>query len=497
MRLRSYTQPQYVQYVARKGRSTQGNGVMNRSIRQLASVVALAALLSACSSTPEPVSSVPVAEQPPSDQAMKTLSAEVFTYGYPLVLMDVTREVMTARVPVNAFQHSRSFPDSSFTTVVSPNADTLYSSAWLDLSKEPLVLSVPDTAGRYYVMQLLDAWTNVFASPGKRTTGTKRGAFAVVGPDWEGTLPKGVTEIRAPTNMVWLIGRIQTNGKSDYANVHRLQDQFRLVPLSAWRKGSRSAPVAVPRVTLVDTETPPAEQVAAMDAQAFFSRLAVLLQANPPAEDDAAMVEKMQRMGIKVGEPFKTTVLEPSTARAVQEGATAALAMIAANARKSAAGSTGWRLQRDTGAYGTQYGRRAAVALFGLGANLAEDAVYPTARADATGRPFDGGSRYVLHFDKGQLPPVKAFWSLTMYNEKQAFVSNDLQRYTIGSRDRLRYNRDGSLDIYIQYERPAPGQVTNWLPAPPDAFNLMLRAYWPDQVLLDGKWMPPAVQRVN
>jgi len=471
---------------------------MNSSLRKMAGALVLAALLSACTSTPDrSAAAVPAAEQPPSDQAMKTLSAEVFTYGYPLVLMDVSREVMTAKVPVNTFGHKRSFPDATFKDVVSPNADTLYSSAWLDLSNEPMVLSVPDTGGRYYLMPVLDAWTNVFASPGKRTTGTKRGAFAIVGPDWQGQLPKGVKEIRSPTNMAWLIGRIQTNGKQDYAAVHHLQDQFRLVPLSAWRKGSRAAPQPVPRAKLIDTETPPAEQVAAMDAQAFFSRLASLLQANPPAPEDAAMVEKMQRMGLKAGKPFKTTVLEPSTARAVQEGASAALAMIKAAGRQSAAGHTGWRVQREIGVYGTDYGRRAVVAMFGLGANLPQDALYPTARADATGRPFDGGSRYVLHFDKGQLPPAKAFWSLTMYNNKQAFVSNPIQRYAIGSRDHLRFNRDGSLDIYIQYERPEERKVSNWLPAPPDAFNLMLRAYWPEQALLDGNWLPPAVQRVN
>lgn len=215
---------------------------MNPSIRNLASVVALAVLLSACSSTNERATTVTAVEQPPSDQAMKALSAEVFTYGYPLVLMDVTREVMTARTPANTFVHKRSFPDAMFTDVVSPNADTLYSTAWLDLTKEPVVLSVPDTAGRYYLMPLMDAWTNVFASPGKRTTGTKRGAFAIVGPDWQGTLPKGVKEIRSPTAMVWLIGRTQTNGKQDFPTVHRLQDQYRLIPLSAWQKGARVAP---------------------------------------------------------------------------------------------------------------------------------------------------------------------------------------------------------------------------------------------------------------
>ncbi|XQM38349.1 DUF1254 domain-containing protein [Cupriavidus sp. H19C3] len=484
---------------AGKAAKSKGTGVMNPSIRQLASVLTLAVLMSACSSTPEPVPVQPVVEQPPSDHAMKALSAEVFTYGYPLVLMDVMREITGARVPVNTFSHQRAFPDATGGAAAAPSADTLFSTAWLDLSKEPVVLSLPDTAGRFYLMPMLDAWTNVFASPGKRTTGTRRGAFAIVGPEWRGTLPKGVKEIRSPTALVWIVGRTQVNGRGDLPAVHRLQDQFRLVPLSVWQKGGRTAPPSAgPRAALLDTDTPAAEQVAAMDAQAFFSRMAELLPANPPAPGDVAMVEKMNRMGLKPGEAFKTTVLEPSTARAVQEGATAALSGIAAEAKKREAGDTGWRMSRDGGDYGTNYALRAADAMIGVGANLPEDALYPIARADATGRPFDGGSRYVLHFDKGQLPPVKAFWSLSLYNSQQGLVRNPINRYSIGSRDRLHYNRDGSLDIYIQYERPAKAaQQANWLPAPPDAFNLMLRAYWPDQALLDGDWTPPPVQRVN
>ncbi|WP_354678633.1 DUF1254 domain-containing protein [Cupriavidus plantarum] len=472
---------------------------MNPSIRQLASAVALVVLLSACSTTPAPAPVDAAVVQPPSDQAMKSLSSEVFTFGYPLVLMDVTREIMTVKTPINTFSHRRTFFDGAFTDVVTPNADTLYSTAWLDLSREPIVLSLPDTAGRFYLMPMLDAWTNVIASPGKRTTGTRRGAFAIVGPEWKGTLPKGVKEIRSPTSMVWIVGRTQVNSRQDLGAVHRLQDQYRLVPLSVWQKGGRVAPApAAPRATMIDTESSPAEQVAAMDAQVFFSRLAALLPANPPAAADAPMVEKMTRMGIVPGEPFKTTVLEPSTARAVQEGATAALTGIAAQVKKAEAGDTGWRVWHEPGGYGTNYLARATLAMMGPDVNLPEDAVYPTARADATGRPFDGGSRYVLHFDKSQLPPVKAFWSLSLYNSQQVFVSNPINRYSIGSRDRLRYNRDGSLDIYIQYDRPSDaGQQANWLPAPPDAFNLMLRAYWPDQALVDGDWMPPAVQRVN
>ncbi|BDB27684.1 DUF1254 domain-containing protein [Cupriavidus sp. P-10] len=473
---------------------------MKPSFRLMASAVTLAVMLSGCASAPDSsaIQAAAAIEQPPSDQAMKALSAEVFTYAYPLVLMDVTRELMTLRTPVNTFTHKRTFPDASFTDVVSPNADTLSSSAWLDLSREPVILSVPDTQGRFYLMPLMDAWTNVFASPGKRTTGTRRGIFAITGPDWRGTLPKGVQEIRSPTSMVWLIGRTQANGKQDYPAVHRLQDQYRLTPLSAWGGGRRVPERPAPRAAAVDTQSSPVEQVAAMDAQAFFTRFAALLPANPPAPGDSAMVEKLRRMGIHPGVPFKTTVLEPTTARAVQEGATAALAAIVQGARKgNADAGNGWVMHRDLGNYGTNYARRAVTAWVGLGANLPEDAIYASARTDANGTPLQGGARYVLHFDKGQLPPARAFWSLTLYNDRQAFIPNPMQRYALSSRDRLRYNRDGSLDIYIQHERPAGARAANWLPAPPDGLNMMLRAYWPEQALLDGSWMPPAVMRVN
>ncbi len=383
---------------------------MNPSIRQLAGIAALAVLLAACSTTPEPVTAPAAAVQPPSNQAMKALSAEVFTYAYPLVLMDVTRELMSLRTPPNTFSHKRTFPDASFTDVVTPNADTLYSSAWLDLSKEPVVLSVPDTRGRYYLMPMMDAWTNVFASPGKRTTGTQRGNFVITGPGWEGPLPKGMKQIKSPTAMVWLIGRTQANGKKDFPAVHRLQDQYRLTPLSAWQMGVRAVPEkAAARSPTLDTQSPPVEQVAAMDAQAFFSRVASLLPANPPAAADAAMVEKMRRMGLEPGVPFKTTVLEPSTARAVQEGATAALQAIADVARKgNADAGNGWVMHRDLGNYGTNYTRRAVTAMVGLGANLPEDAIYASTRTDASGKALQGSSSYVLHFAKDQLPPAKA-----------------------------------------------------------------------------------------
>ncbi|MGO4326531.1 DUF1254 domain-containing protein [Cupriavidus sp. 2TAF22] len=473
---------------------------MSFSIRQIAGAAALGLLLAGCATAPQKVEAPKGASTQP-DATIKALSAQVFTYAYPLVLMDVTREVMTARTPANTFAHKRSFPDATFTDVVSPNADTLYSSAWLDLSAEPVILSLPDTHGRYYLMPLMDGWTNVFASPGKRTTGTGKAVFAITGPKWTGTLPPDVKEIHAPTEMVWLIGRTQTNGKQDYAAVRQLQNQYRLMPLSAWQRAGKTrgkaAPAAAPESSTADVETPPVEQVAAMDAQAFFTRFAELLPANPPAPADAAMVASIKKLGIVPGAPFSVTALEPSTARAVQEGATAALAGISGAARRGADTGAEWNIRRDLGSYGTAYGKRALVAWVGLGANLPADALYPSTRVDSAGKPLSGAKRYVMHFDKNQLPPTSAFWSLTLYNDKQAFAANPLNRYAIGDRDRLKYNRDGSLDLVIQNARPPASQLPNWLPAPADGFNLMLRVYWPKQAMLDGTWVVPPVERID
>lgn len=466
---------------------------MNPIFRR-AGIAVLGLLLCAC--TAGGMSSGPVAAGAPQqpDPAMRALAGEVFVYGYPLVLMDVTRETMSARTAPNAFHHARVFPDASFTDVVSPNADTLYSTAWLNLGDEPVVLTVPAMRGRYYLVQMLDAWTNVFAAPGTRTAPDGRAVdYAITGPAFTGRLPQGVVEIRSPSQMVWLIGRIQTNGKRDYGAVNRLQDQFKLTPLSAWGRTGQSAAREGP-MALSPREGSPADQVAQMDAQAFFSRLAELLPANPPLPGDGVMVAKMARLGIVAGQPFKTTVLEPSTARAVQEGATAALARIQAAARP-AAGTGGWQVARNLGSYGSAYLQRAVVARTGLGANLPQDALYPNTRTDADGQPLDGASRYVMHFPKGQLPPVRAFWSLTLYDEKHAFAANPLGRYALGDRDRLRRNRDGSLDLYIQHERPQGARVANWLPAPAGPFGLTMRLYWPKAEALDGNWMPPPVRR--
>ncbi len=364
-----------------------------RSPRYARIVAGLALLVVAQAQAQEPA-------PPAADEDLKKLATEVYVYAYPLVLMDITRAVMTdtssgdpRKVPLNHFTHLRTFPDASFTDVVSPNADTLYSSAWFDLSQGPIVLSLPDTQGRYYLMPMLDAWTNVFASPGKRTTGTQKGDYALAGPGWTGPLPKGIKQIRSPTHMVWMIGRIQTNGKVDFRWVNKLQDQLKLTPLSGWGKPAAAPAQPAPPPAGVDPKTPPVEQIARMDAQTFYSRLTALLPGNPPAAADAPMVEKMKTIGVVAGQPFDLAKLDPASVQAVEEGAKAALEGIVAAAKKGAGQlKNGWNFSLDWGRYGTRYAERAVIAWVGLGANAAEDAVYPTARVDADGGPLHGAN---------------------------------------------------------------------------------------------------------
>lgn len=459
-----------------------------RQARIALTVITLALLCAGCGRDHEARTSDP--NTAAAQAEFRQLANEIFVYAYPLVLMDVTREVMTVRTPPNTFNHSRAYPDHTFTDVVSPNADTLYSTAWLDLSREPVVLSVPATAKRYYLMPMLDAWTNVFASPGTRTTGNGAGRFAIVGPHWKGELPGDMQTIKAPTDMVWLLGRTQTNGASDYAQVHKVQDQYQLAPLSA--AGTNAAPASAP----AGKKIPPVEQVDAMDAHTFFSRFAALLPANPPAAADAPMVEKMTRLGIQAG-AFDMTRLDPATKQAIEAGMKAGMRRLAAATKRRDPANlvNGWIVNHGLGSYGTDYDKRAVVARIGLGANLDADAMYPMARTDANGQPLTGASKYIIHFDKGQTPPVSAFWSLTLYNERQAFVDNPLRRYAIGDRDKLKTNADGSLDLYIQHESPGKDKESNWLPAPAESFNLMLRMYWPKDAALNGTWTPPPVKQ--
>lgn len=438
-----------------------------------------------------------------AEQRVFEIGVQAYIYAYPMVLMELTRQISTnvrapagSFAPMNQFAHMRAFPDHTFREVVRPNADTLYSIVWFDVAKEPLVLSVPDTGGRYYLLQMLDMWTDVFAAPGSRTSGTKAGDFALVGPRWNGKLPDGVERLRCPTNIGWIIGRTQTNGKADYENVHRIQDGFKLTPLS--QRGKSYTPLTESPVDpTVDMKTPPPIQLAKMSAQTYFEMFAELMKNNPPHELDWPMVVQLRQIGIVPGKDFVFSKLDPQTQKALERAVGEAGKMIEHRAERSGEFVNGWLIAREgMGNYGTSFLQRANVALIGLGANVPDDAVYPMSFVDSERRPYNGSNRYLLHFDNGQLP-VNAFWSLTMYDEDGYFSENSIQRYAIGDRDKLKFNNDGSLDIYIQHESPGRDKEATWLPAPKDTFNLVIRLYWPKTEILTGAWNPPAVERIR
>ena len=431
------------------------------------------------------------------------LGMEAYVYLYPLVIMETTRRQMTnlppdavpGHGPMNTFAHIRAFPTADFRAVVRPNFDTLYSLAWLDLSRGPVVVTAPDTDGRYYGLGMYDMWTNAFASPGWRTSGTDASHWGVTPPGWSGTLPQGVRAIPAPTPIVWVIGRTQTNGPDDYAAVHDIQDGYAVTPLDAWE--TRAVTVPAPVDPSVDMDTEPLQQVNSMTTAEFLSLGAHLMGTHRPALTDWSVLERIAHIGIVPGHPFDPTTLGPD--------ALAALASVPLDAQKQlralvptmARVANGWSMNTDTmGVYGNFYLKRAIFSMIGLGASAPEDAVYPLQIADAEGKPATGDRQYVLRFAAGQLPPVDAFWSVTLYDQEGYQVPNSLNRFALGDRDPLIYATDGSLTLYVQADAPSADLTANWLPTPAGPFSLCMRLYAPRPAVLDGRWNPPPLTAV-
>ena len=436
-----------------------------------------------------------------SKTELAAIAAESYVYLYPLVTMELTRlqstniepGKMPGRGPMNEFIHIREFPDADFKVVVRPNFDTLYSSAWLDLSSGPVVVSAPDTDGRYYMLPMLDMWTDVFAVPGKRTSGTAPGNWAVVPQGWQGSLPAGMERIEAPTIYVWIIGRTQTNGPDDYEAVHTVQDGFGLTRLSDW--GGSASPSEAKIDPSIDMTTPPLDLVNGMEGDVFFTLAAELMRLHPPHITDWSQVSRMGRLGLSPGDPFDLDGQDGDLVQAIDGAPKLGQLSIVSQLPTMASVTNGWQMNINSmGVYGDFYAKRAAVAMLGLGANPAEDAVYPLLMADADGNSVDGSTDYVLHFEKSELPPVDAFWSVTMYDEHGFQVANELDRFAIGDRDPLAYNPDGSLDLFIQHSNPGPDHEANWLPAPLGPLGITMRLYAPNPIVLAGGWAPPALR---
>lgn len=446
------------------------------------------------------------AAAPLTESEAREIAIDAYVYGYPLVTMEMTRRVMTNSTkpegklaPVGSFAHLRKYPTPTDKEVTAPNADTLYSLAWLDLSKEPMVFSIPDAGDRYFLMPMLSGWTDVFEVPGKRTTGDKAQTYVITGPSFAGKLPAGIKEYKAPTNMVWLLGRTYCSGTpEDYKKVHEFQDKLSLVPLSSY--GKPYTPPLGKVDPKVDMKTPVREQVNSMTAAEYFTLLATLMKDNPASKADAPAIARFAKIGFVPGKPFDAGDADPAVAKVLADVPKAAFGKILGHFKSAGTEVNGWTLSTKTGLYGTEYLQRAFITAIGLGANRPQDAVYPTSEMDGAGKPYSGEKKYVLHFAKGKTPPVNGFWSITMYDANYFFVPNALEKYTVSQRDSLKHNADGSLDLYFQTESPGKDKEANWLPAPQGKFILMMRNYWPketDPTIINGSWKPPAVKVVE
>jgi hypothetical protein len=418
--------------------------------------------------------------------------------------MDVTRRVSTnmeagketGKGPMNMFVNIPSFPAADFRIVVRPNFDTLYSSAWLDLTMEPMVVSAPDTGSRYYLLPMLDMWTDVFASPGSRTTGAQAGNFLVTPPGWTGDVPPDMTRIPSPTPYVWIIGRTRTDGPADYEEVHEVQAGYGITPLSQWGKTPAAPQAAIDPA--VDMKTPPKLQVDRMPADKFFAYAAELLKTNPPHLTDQPIIAQLKSIGFEPGKSFDLNGADPVIRDALATTPEEGQRLMAWKLPTLGRVANGWAMMTDTmGVYGNYYLKRATVAQLGLGANLPEDAIYPSNLFDDAGKPLDGTNKYSLHFGKDAKPPVGAFWSVTLYDSDGFQVANPLNRFALSSWMPFKENGDGSLDLYFQNESPGADKEANWLPAPKGPFNLLMRLYAPKSEVLVGKWDPPPVVKLQ
>lgn len=431
-----------------------------------------------------------------------TLGVQAYVQLFPWLYNSLLRwrwatiglpNMSTPTVQANALSHQRQLIDASYRDGGRPNNDTLYSVGFIDLSREPVIVKVPDMGTRYYSFQLVNFDADNFDYIGSRATGNRAGTYALVGPDWKGELPAGVKPLAAAqTPWIIMLVRILVNGEADAAVVHKLQDQISLMPLSQYLDPSK------PGFTPYQPQPPIARTA---DPLADWKNINRALLENPQPAREAQIARMFTQIGIGSGLDIEKTspAVKRGLIRARDTGAMLVSSGPAFNVGKTAV--NGWGITTPTwgrlGAEG-QYLARASKSLGGWVAHDREETIYPATLKDANGEPLLDTRRYQLHFSKEQIPPANAFWSLTLYGPDMNFVANPISRYALGDRSQqLKYGTDGSLTIYLQKAAPGGDQASNWLPTGGGNFNLVIRTYLPKQPVLDGSWQPPAVQRVE
>lgn len=456
-------------------------------------------------------SALPASAQSLSPTEARQIAEDAYVYGYSLITTEVTRvqgsnvpKTEGMHAPMNQFGNVPRYPAANFRLVSAPNADTLYSVAWLDLA-EPQVFSHPNMGKRFYLFEVVDLWmTDLASSPSRRTAGGDAANYLFTGPGWKGEVPTGMKHIPMATRYIVILGRTYADGtEQDYKAVNKLQADYKITPLSAWGKPYTPATPPVnpnPGFSMTDN---PQEVILAMGTAGYFDLMAKLMgNTAPPAAEDGPMLARMAKLGIVPGQPFDMNKLDPDVQAVLKDIPQAALKKIEANKDSLGGMVNGWVITKGLGAYGDNYMKRAVVAAFGWPANRENDAVYPYTDVDGTGQKLTGSNNYTVTFAKGQAPPVNAFWSITMYEIDKGwwFVPNALNKFTVSPRNNLKSNADGSLTLYFQNVSPGADKQANWLPAPKGDFIAMLRMYWPKEdspSILNGSWVPPKVMKTG
>ncbi len=462
------------------------------------------AILTACLAFAVLVEAAAAQMEPPTLEG-KAKAATL--YALPLVIMDATRQLSLLKpgTKMNQFSHQATLADASARMVIRPNVDTLYSNAWLDLSSGPVFLRVPPSNGRFFLIQCMDAWTNVFADPGIRTLGNREVTFAIVGPRWQGSAPEKTVLLRSPTEVVWVLARIYVRSDADLSAARSFQESLNLRPMAVTTELSKSTPKKEPAASNVRRTGRPSMLKILQRAgpERFFNRYLNLSAHEPPVPTDARfMAEVLNPLGL-TGNRSTWQDLPPNVREvltAAYQNVLGSLADRSSVESKDRQIGNGWTtlMGPSHGIYGSDYELRAAVAAFGLGAKVKEDGTTFNAAFDAHGEKLDGDKRYRVTFEKGATPPVQAFWSITLYDDEGYLVNNASRRYAVTSGRDLAYGPDGSLTVLIQPDDPGPTNRTNWIPTPKGtSFELALRCYWPRDPILKDKWIPPAIVPLN
>lgn len=448
----------------------------------------------------------PKSEQATEDKTDATAftvdkAEQIFDFAYPLVIMKLSQDLMLNNplrdksVP-NEFIMFKELAKPENKAVVLGNRNTLYCVGWVDLSKGPVVFDIPDMGDRYYVMPLIDAWTNTFQSFGSRTTGQKAQKYFLTTKDHHGEVPDGYEKIECPTNMVWITGRVEVKSQNDLPAAQEVQSKYKLMTYEEMTTGVNPFADYKTEYSALRVRKPVPFSLK-MSAKQYYNLYLMAKAYNDYLPADTAMIKLMEQVGFN-DETDKYKQLDKEVKKILQEGLENKQKEYLEDFYKGSKQTSDWIFNLEQmSLWGTDYGKRAYWGMWGLGANLVEDAVYGVSQLDQDLKPLHGSEIYKIHFDKGQTPKVGGFWSITAYDLEGYLEENEQNRYSTGSTVDLVYNEDESLDIYMSHECPNGVDEKNWVPTPKEDYKILFRMYWPDEEILKGQWSLPGIEKMK